>query len=328
MNYIIYKQKGVYASFPLVEQTENQIYVSFFCSPEVDHFGIHDWYSMISTDDGKTWRLLRKKTTNTISARQLSDQYIFKNDKDLITTGGIGFYFKNNKIKSCPNLYKLTSDDYYNYSFAGLKSIIVFPRFFHEDNLILIPCYGITEDGNNIPFVWRSEDNGDNFELIQMFNNPYINGNEMAFINTTRGIYALIRQEKNIFMLESWSYDKGRTWTYPVYNFEFIGFPPHLLRLKNGNILCSYGFRKQPMGIRAKISVDDCKSWGKEIILRDDGGYPSELHKKKFFKSSPDGWSDVGYPVSIQLQDESILTVYYITTEDRITHIAATKWTI
>lgn len=56
-------------------------------------------------------------------------------------------------------------------------------------------------------------------------------------------------------------------------------------------------------------------------MLRDDGGYSSSM--KDHYAS----WgSDVGYPVSIQLDDESILTAYYITQSDRITHTAVTRW--
>jgi len=51
------------------------------------------------------------------------------------------------------------------------------------------------------------------------------------------------------------------------------------------------------------------------------------LNKKKWFgKTYPQ--NDIGYPVSIQLKDESILTAYYITTEDKITSICTTKWKI
>jgi hypothetical protein len=36
--------------------------------------------------------------------------------------------------------------------------------------------------------------------------------------------------------------------------------------------------------------------------------------------------SDVGYPQSVQLLDDSILTAYYITLEDGVSHAACTKW--
>ena len=87
----------------------------------------------------------------------------------------------------------------------------------------------------------------------------------------------------------------GRTWTEPQPT-EILGKPPHLTRLRDGRILVSYGYRHEPYGERACISVDGGKNWDydNEIILCDDA--PSE---------------DLGYPASVQLDDGTILTVYY-----------------
>lgn len=71
--------------------------------------------------------------------------------------------------------------------------------------------------------------------------------------------------------------------------------PAHLLRLSNGNIALTYGYRLAPYGIRARISCDQGHTWGKEIVLRDDGV----------------NW-DLGYPASVELKNGKILTVYYI----------------
>ncbi|MBT4101011.1 MAG: hypothetical protein HOE86_25360, partial [Gemmatimonadetes bacterium] len=37
---------------------------------------------------------------------------------------------------------------------------------------------------------------------------------------------------------------------------------------------------------------------------------------------------DLGYPVTVQLSDDSLLTVYYFTGADGITHVAGTNWTL
>ena len=83
------------------------------------------------------------------------------------------------------------------------------------------------------------------------------------------------------------------------------------------------------MGIRAVISDDGGLTWNiqQEYILRDDAGTISAKNEQtKLTGGRPS--SDVGYPVSIQLIDGSILTVYYITLEDGITHCASTKWNL
>jgi hypothetical protein len=92
----------------------------------------------------------------------------------------------------------------------------------------------------------------------------------------------------------SYSDDNGRTWAEP-YETPLWGFPPHLTQLSDGRILCTYGHRRPPYGQRAAIS-DDGITWRKEneLILRDDA--PNK---------------DLGYPVSIELEAGTILSVYY-----------------
>jgi len=177
-----------------------------------------------------------------------------------------------------------------------------------------------------------------------------IDGNEMAF---ARGhddaILAHIRSDNHPALMESWSDDQGLTWSYPteaqisyidadiekknqVYINEIrnvIGGPSHLLELTDGRLLCSFGYRFKKMGIRAMTSKDGGRTWGIPRILRDDGGYLSSLHKKArpwHRKINICPGNDIGYPVSIQLKDDSILTAYYVTPKDRVTQIAITKW--
>ena len=69
--------------------------------------------------------------------------------------------------------------------------------------------------------------------------------------------------------------------------------PPHLLLLKDGRLLVVYGRRKDPNSERACLSSDGGVTWGPELTLCDAVN------------------SDLGYPASVQLDDDSILTVYY-----------------
>ncbi|MDD4517138.1 MAG: sialidase family protein [Limnochordia bacterium] len=96
------------------------------------------------------------------------------------------------------------------------------------------------------------------------------------------------------YMWITYSDDYGKTWSKP-YQADFKGYPPHCTLLADGRLLLSYGYRWQPYGQRARIS-DDGLDFNKydEIIIRDD---------------APDG--DLGYPASIQLDDGTIMTVYY-----------------
>ena len=75
------------------------------------------------------------------------------------------------------------------------------------------------------------------------------------------------------------------------------GHPPQLTKLASGSILCSYAHRRHPYGVRACLSRDFGDSWDidSEKILRDD---------------SLPGMID--YPTSVQLPDQSILTLYTV----------------
>jgi hypothetical protein len=108
--------------------------------------------------------------------------------------------------------------------------------------------------------------------------------------------------------------DNGQTWKLLNHPVESTGghhgSPPSLIRLRDGRLCLTYGHRSAPFGVRARFSSDDGRSWGKEIVLRDDGA----------------SW-DVGYPVSVQRPDGKIVTVYYIHDKGGLErHIAATIW--
>ena len=106
--------------------------------------------------------------------------------------------------------------------------------------------------------------------------------------------------------------DNGRNWyrlAEPTINNH--GNPPHMIRLDDGRIALTYGHRAAPFGIRAVISSDDGKTWGEEIILRDDGGE----------------W-DLGYPRTVQRPDGKCVTAYYFNDQQRKErYIACTIWT-
>ena len=107
--------------------------------------------------------------------------------------------------------------------------------------------------------------------------------------------------------------DGGRTWEYvnrPVSNTGIGGNPPAMIRLRDGRVCLTYGFRDAPHGIRARLSGDDGRTWGNEILLRDDGGD-----------------HDIGYPRTVQRSDGRVVTVYYFDDHpDTERYIAATIW--
>ncbi len=109
------------------------------------------------------------------------------------------------------------------------------------------------------------------------------------------------------------SRDDGDSWSLhnPSVAETGRGNPPSLLRLRDGRLAVVYGYRAEPYGIRAKLSTDDGRTWGREIVLREDG------------------WSwDLGYPRSVQRPDGRVVSIYYHndTTRPPDRYIAATIW--
>lgn len=108
----------------------------------------------------------------------------------------------------------------------------------------------------------------------------------------------------------AFSFDSGASWSL-LQKTPMWGHPACTNLLPDGRLLCCYGYRREPFGVRATISADGGETWdiANEIIIRDDG-YSR----------------DVGYPSTVVLDDGSLYTVYYIHGADDIRHIAGTHW--
>ncbi len=357
---IIYKNKNEYASFPLIQKHEDRISISFFVAPVPDHMGIFKWKIMQSFDRGKAWESL--DVNPGVVPRAASDMFEYKLGENIMMTGSYGFMRSKNhekifrskglSVRAFDSNYEVIDQEIYIIPTADI--VLTFPRplvpkilkdfdYTWKGEIRLIPAYAVLKNGTNRALAWRSEDSGQTWRLYNMFPSE-VNVNEMAFIWTNKGILAHLRSDQHPYIMESWSKD-GITWTYPTNIFSnresnrnIIGGPPHLLRLNDNRILCTYGYRfnsgkeekgpifKTGMGIRAIISEDEGNTWNNFFILRDDGGYCSSLRKKKFWQKKVHAGNDVGYPTSIQLDNNKILTAYYITCKDQITGIETTEW--
>lgn len=108
------------------------------------------------------------------------------------------------------------------------------------------------------------------------------------------------------------SADAGQVWTFVTTAVADTGRgnPPSLVKLRDGRLAVTYGYRAQPYGIRARLSRDGGTTWESERILRSDAN----------------DW-DLGYTRSVQRQDGKIVTVYYYNDPSAVErYIAATIW--
>jgi hypothetical protein len=108
------------------------------------------------------------------------------------------------------------------------------------------------------------------------------------------------------------SFDLGTSWKRDATPVSDLGEgnPPSLIRLEDGRLCLTYGYRAPPYEIRARLSSDGGRTWDPEFAIRGNGG-----------------GRDLGYPCSIQRPDGKVVTVYYFHDQpkgDR--YIAATIW--
>ncbi len=125
---------------------------------------------------------------------------------------------------------------------------------------------------------------------------------------------AIRRREDPKRWIETYrSLDDGQSWTLDTVPAPDLGEgnPASLIRLADGRLCLTYGYRAAPYSIRARLSGDGGRTWDLEIILRDDGA-----------------GRDIGYPRSVQRPDGKVVTVYYFW--DKLSgherYIAATIW--
>ncbi len=134
-------------------------------------------------------------------------------------------------------------------------------------------------------------------------------------LSRNRLLTAVRSKEGNTDWIDAYlSADNGRTWSYlsrpAPFTGGFSGNPPSLVRLKDGRLAITYGYRGKPYGIRARLSGDGGRTWSGEIVLREDGA----------------AW-DLGYTRSVQRLDGNMVTVYYFAEyADRERVILATIW--
>jgi Neuraminidase (sialidase) len=93
--------------------------------------------------------------------------------------------------------------------------------------------------------------------------------------------------------LQCESSDGGKTWSEPK-AIGVWGLPSHLLKLRDGRIVMSYGHRRSPLGNQARVSTDQGRTWSEPILLSTDGA-----------------GGDLGYPSTVELADGTLLTVWY-----------------
>ncbi len=344
-NFIVYKQSGVYACFPsLLHMSDGTLYTRFGTRTRRSHMdSTGGGAAYISHDGGRSWQPTKESFRNplyqrrdggmtyasALGWREVPEERAEEFRSRGLTVrdvrpgvvaylSGASSFLQRSGEKSGNRIPIATADDIslMNYNSAALCVT--------RDGIRLNAIYGHREDDtSSTSFALRSADDGETWEMVTIAmpvtdpKDGEIGFDETALAEMPDGrIVAMMRPtpDKHGFLYQSDSTDGGKTWSSPV-KTPMWGYPAQLLPLRDGRILCCYGYRRAPMGIRACISRDEGRTWDfeHEFILRADG------------KRSG---SDLGYPLTTEMEDGTLLTLYYFTGGDGITHIAVTRWKV
>ena len=194
---------------------------------------------------------------------------------------------------------------------AGLSTVVPFGDIERSpDGMLGMACYSNTAGKNSTRF-FRSDDDGHTWAEEAVIGAGDYNETALLCVDETCWLAALRTQRDGHLELFA-SGDGGETWgrrgalTLPGQH------PGHLASLGDGRILVVYGLRNRGLcGVGARWSADRGQTWGPPVLLVD-----------------LEGATDVGYPASVQLEDETIVTAYYcngIPVHQRY-HMGVARW--
>ena len=201
-------------------------------------------------------------------------------------------------------LYAISEDG--GYTFGEVKKLPIPIASIHgpclaPDGTVYFIGYATDESCNESPIqCWKMLPD-DSFEYVSSIPRAEDDGGSYGYyephatVLPDGTIVAMIRvhmpDKRSTFC--SISTDCGKTFSNPV-DTGSNSIPCQVIRHSSGVLVAVYGWRTPPYGQRVMFSYDNGKTWDTDYILRDDG--PCD---------------DLGYPCSVELDDGSLLTVYY-----------------
>ena len=340
-NVIVYRQPGRYGGWPAnhgIWSWGNEILVGFeagYFKESKDRHSI-DWDRPAehllarSMDGGETWTVEQHPDLLPPNGTKVAGVLTEPGGKPAVDCpGGINFlkpnfaltarmsdkdggpsrfYYSMNRGKSWKGPYKIPNfgqkgtaarTDYIVYGKHNLALFITVPKSNGKEGRVMV--VRTTDGAKTWHFVSSigPEPAGDDYVIMPS-----------SVRLSPKSVLTAIRHPH---WIELWrSDDNLKTWHFvsrPAPDTG-IGNPPSMIRLHDGRIAITYGYRSRPYQIRARLSSDDGQTWGPEIIVRSNAG----------------AW-DIGYPRTVQRPDGKIVTVYYWNdAPDQERYIGATIW--
>jgi hypothetical protein len=345
-DFTVYKEEGKFAAWPAGYECKswgNEILAGYFVGDYDDSGRRHHLhpenpfyaYFSRSYDNGKTWShektdILAPSPAPAVKKPELLFNFEGRldfTDPDLVLLFNMSgakaldfswWNFSTDRGKTWSKPYKLPEIEGFTFALNMRTAYYVLNK---DEILLLCTCQKTTgREGNT--FCAKMSEGGKKLEFLSWIGPefPLYGYGIMPQIERRKDgtFVSLVRIQETLskdlgsiiyYIGQYESKDEGQTWIFegsPVRHHG--GNPPALSVMKDGTWVLTYGYRRNPFGVRCKYSEDEGKTWSKEIILRDDA------HT-----------IDVGYPRSTALEDGSIFVCYYIGTyEGEEQHIEAT----
>jgi hypothetical protein len=334
-NVIVFKEAGRFGGWPAnhgIWSWGDEIVVGFedgaFKKDAVGHLIDPDKPSIPSLarslDGGKTWKIEKPEVfTSTAKPEPCPGDIDFTHPDFAMTLrmthfkrGLSKFYISYDRAKTWKGPYQLPSFD--QKWIAARTDYIANGK----SDCTIFATAAKSNSSEGRAFSARTQDGGKTWQSFAWMTPEYPGQNSTGFTIMPSSVRldpkTIVSAVRSRNQDKAWlplyvSEDDGATWSFRSDIATDLGGasnPGGLIMLKDGRLCATYGCRKPPYGIRARISADGGKTWGDEIMLRKDGGC----------------W-DLGYVRTVQRPDAKIVTVYYFNDKpDAERYIAATIW--
>ena len=175
------------------------------------------------------------------------------------------------------------------------------------DGALRAAIYSIAQGNQERVYIYRSPDDGKTWGEPAIVDADHT-GNETALMHLGGGSWLAAVRWDGLTLYAS--DDDARTWRRRMTLTGKSRHPGHLLRLRDGRILLTHGNRAgDDKGIDASVSGDEGKTWTGPFRVADWQG-------------------DGGYPSSVQLSDDRVVTAFYAQRTDGHAryHMGTVSW--
>lgn len=175
-----------------------------------------------------------------------------------------------------------------------------------QDGMLRVAIYEAVQLRNYRVYVYRSRDDGRTWGEPAALDEK-VGPSETALLHLGGGKWLAATRISELQLYRS--EDDARTWTCLGPVTDKSQHPGHLLRLRDGRLLLTYGNRTENRGVDVRFSRDEGATWSRPLRVADFQG-------------------DGGYPSSAQLADGQVLTAYYAskTTYHGRYHMGVVVW--